>query len=177
MTIILPTITVILLAIPVITVFAFSSPICLVFFLVGAIPTFLYGMSRAVVDPVFGIEKRTTLSPQEFHRWANVVTSVGPYQIQYEVYVYDPSRGYDEKLPLVFAQIKAANYVYAHKVLLIILVVLDAFCAHDVLFSDKTFSIPIVSGLLIGSLWGLALGIFVLWRTCRKAKGDSRLPL
>lgn len=168
---------VILLAIPVITVFAFSSPICLVSFLVGAIPTLLYGMSRTVVDPVFGIENRTTLSPQEFHRWADVITSAGPYQRQYEAYVYDPSRGYDGKLPLVFAQLKAANYVHAHKVLLIILVVLDAFCVHDVLFSDKTFTMPIVIGLLIGSLWGLALGIFVLWRTCRKAKGDSRLPL
>jgi len=166
-----------LLVVPVITVLVFSPPLCLLFFLVGALVPFFTGKSRTVIDPVADIPERARLSPSDFHLWADLVTSTGDYQRKYDRFVYDSSRGFDEKLPLVFSQIKAINYIHAHKVLFALLLGLNAFCVYDVFFSNQTFTSPIVTGLCLGIVWGYSLGVFTLWRTCRKFKGTSDLPL
>ncbi len=162
-----------LLAIPVVIMLCFSAPICLLFFIIAAVPLVLLGKSRTVTDPIYGITEPTTLSPNQFHIWADTVVSSRKYKRLYDIFVLDSERGFDEKLPLVFGQIKAINYMYAYKILLILLIGLNAFCVYDLFYSDLTFSLPTVMGLVIGTIWGYALGIFLLWRVCWKTKGPA----
>jgi uncharacterized integral membrane protein len=126
---------------------------------------------------VAGIPTASVLTPQDFHAWAKLVCAADEYQHAYNRYVYDADRGYDQKLPLVFSQIKAINYVHAWKILLLILLALNAFCLYDLFYSNQTFRAPVAVGAMIGILWGYALGIFVLWRHCRRYKEPGDLPL
>ena len=163
---------------PVLVMFAFSPPACFFSFLMALIIPFFAGKSRRVSDPVAGILRHTILSPSDFHEWAKLVCSSGQYERDYESHVYDSNRGYDQKLPLVFSQVKAINYIHAWKVLLFLLIPINAFCIWDLFYSNLTFRAPIPIGITIGSIWGYAFGIYVLWRSCRLYKNPwDDLPL
>lgn len=162
---------------PVVVTLFFSPPASFFAFLAASVIPFFAGKSRRVTDPVAGVSTRSELSPSDFHAWAKLVCSLNEYNRAYSQYVYDSNRGYDEKLPLTFSQIKAINYIHAWKVLLFILLVLDAFCLYDLFFSNKTVESPVPVGIMIGILWGYALGVYVLWRKCRRYKASGDLPL
>jgi uncharacterized integral membrane protein len=168
---------IVLLVPPVVVTLFFSPPTCFFAFLAASVIPFFAGKSRRVTDPVAGIPTRNELSPSDFHAWAKLVCSSEEYKRAYDQYVYDANRGYDQKLPLTFSQIKAINYVHASKVLLFILLALDAFCLYDLFFSNHTFQSPVLLGIMIGILWGYALGVYVLWRKCRRYKVSGDLPL
>ena len=168
---------IILLVPPVVVTLFFSPSTCLFAFLTASVIPFFAGKSRRVTDPVAGIPTRRELSPRDFHEWAKLVCSSDRYSRAYDQYVYDTSRGYDKKLPITFSQIKAINYIHAWKVLLFVLLALDTFCLYDLLFSNQTVKSPVPVGIMIGILWGYALGVYVLWRKCRRYKMSGDLPL
>ncbi len=170
-------IIIILLLAPSLVVFAFSSSACFFSFLIALIIPFFVGKSRRVSDPLAGL-KRTVLSPNDFHKWAKLVCFSKKYERTYENYVYDSNRRYYRKLPLVFSQVKAINYIHAWKILLILLTPINIFCIWDLFFSNLTFRVPIQIGIVIGIIWGYALGIYILWRLCRRYKNPrDNLPI
>ena len=157
---------------PAIIALAFSPPIYLVTFMGASVLAYFAGNSRRVTDPVVGIGPRTMLCPEDFHRWAFLVCTSDRYMKAYEGYVYS-KRGYDEKLPLVFSQIKAINYVHVWKVLILLLVVLDVFLIYDLYYSNLTFAAPIAVGSVTGILFGYSLGLYQLSRQCRRSNGNE----
>jgi hypothetical protein len=167
----------ILLLPPVVVTSAFSPPVCFFTFAVASVVSFFAGKSRRVTDPVAGLPTPTLLAPNDFHAWAKLVCATHEYQQAYGQYVYDANRGYDQKLPLLFSQIKAINYIHAWKVLLVVLLAVDAFCLHDLFFSNWTLQAPVAVGSMIGILWGYALGVYVLWQKRRRYKVPGDLPL
>lgn len=168
---------IVLLVPPVVVTLFFSPPACLFAFWAASVIPFFAGKSRRVTDPVAGVPARSELSPRAFHEWAKLVCSSDRYSRAYYQYVYDTNRGYDQELSATFSQIKAINYIHAWKVLLFVLLALDTFCLYDLFFSNLTDTSPIPVGIMIGILWGYALGVYVLWRKgrCHKISGD--LPL
>lgn len=170
-------IIVVLMIPPAVVAFAFSPPAYFLTFLAAAVIPFFSARSRRVTDPVAGIPTASVLAPQDFHAWAKLVCATDEYQRAYNLYMYDADRGYDQKLPLVFSQIKAINYVHAWKILLLILLTLNAFCLYDLFYSNQAFRAPVAMGAMIGILWGYAIGVFALWRQCRRHKKQGDLPL
>jgi hypothetical protein len=158
---------------------AISPPSCLFAFLIAAIVPFLAAQSRRVDDPIASIPEHTVLSPEDFHAWARLVCASDRYEAEYSRHIYDARRGFDQKLPVVFSQIKAINYIHAWKVLSIVLLGLLAFGICDVFFAAQSvrWREPVASGLAMGVIWGYSLGLYRLWRVCRRYKSTGDLPL
>jgi hypothetical protein len=158
---------------------AASPPVCFLAFLAASIVPFFAGKSRRVIDPIAGFQHKTLLSPKDLHSWAAVVCFAGGYQKAYDRYVNEAGRGFDEKLPLVLSQIKAINYIHAWKVLFLLLGGLLAFSIYDTFSSGRAviWHAPVVTGCAMGVIWGYSLGVYRLWRTCRRFKSRGGVPL
>lgn len=162
---------------PLLVAFAFSPPECFLSFITMCLISFLPGKSRRVQDPVSGIFEFAYLSPRDFHEWAKLVCTSNRYEKLYLQYVLNAKEGVKNKLPFTFSQIKAINYIHAWKVIIILLIPLNIFCLYDLLWSNQSFRSPILVGATTGVLWGYSLGIYVLWRTCRRYRSPGDLPM
>ena len=162
---------------PLVVAFAFSTPACFFSFIAASIIPFFSGKSRRMRDPVAGIFEVTSLSPNDFHKWAKFVCASNQYEQLYFRYVLDAKKGVDKKLPITFSQIKAINYIHAWKIILVLLIPLNVFCLYDLFWSNLSFHSPLLIGAAIGVLWGYSLGVYVLWRTCRRYKSPGDLPI
>lgn len=154
------------LLLPPILLAVFLSPRPLSYaFAASLVIPFFAAKSRRVSDPVLGIPTNSLLSPREFHNWAMMVCTRA-YGVSYDRYTLDPNRFVDTKLPLVFSQVKAFNYVHARTVLLLLLITLDAYCVYDVLKGGQALHSPIPVGAMMGIAWGYTAGLYNLWVQC-----------
>jgi hypothetical protein len=145
------------------------------FLLVALIP-FIAALSRAVTDPVSGINRPTKLSPGQFHQWANFVCSGREYQEMYMQYMLDENRSPGSKLPAMPSQLQAIAYVHAWKILLLFLIPLNAFELFDLFRGNLAYQIPIPMGGFTGMFWGYSIGLYILWRTCQHAQAKGAIP-